>query len=123
MMRKAHVGPTAYINAQTGTLLDSGRMGYQLRRFLETAESYQPRRWAIENISCHRSHEKLNALLRDYSHSNGLPWSVDLKVPCWRPYPLYVNPSDREEMSCVYADLHRRYPEVFRPGLPEAGNG
>ena len=122
MMRNAHVGPTTYINDQTGMLLASDHLDLQLQKFIEQAEGYQPRTWAMENISCFKSAAKLNALFRQYAQQNGRPWTADLKIPHWRPYPIFFHPTDREEMRPVYEDLHHCFPEVFGAELLEKGS-
>jgi glycosyltransferase involved in cell wall biosynthesis len=122
MMHDAHVGPKAYINKDTGVLLTPDRMDLQLQRFLDNAGGFHARAWAIENISCRKSISKVNALLRSHAELAHAPWTTDLKTPYWRPYPIFLNPSDREEMRPVYQDLCARFPEVFEPDLLEKGS-
>lgn len=117
LLKDAHVGPRAYINDQTGMLLEHPRLDRQLMRFLEGAERCRARAWAIDNISCYQSVEKLNALLRQDALASGRPWTTDVKIPCWRPYPVYVNPDDVEELRPVYEWLHGRFPAVFTDQL------
>ncbi len=71
MMHDAHVGSKAYINARTGMLASPHTAASALTRMLERPEELAPRAWAIENISCYRSSEKLNAILRDYCRQLG----------------------------------------------------
>lgn len=122
MMHDAHVGPRAYINGQTGRLLTPQRMDLQLQKFLEEAEGCRSRAWAAENISCFKSAAKLNTLFRKHAEENGESWTADLKTPYWRPYPIFVEPGDREEMRPVYEDLHDRFPEVFGDDLLNKGS-
>jgi glycosyltransferase involved in cell wall biosynthesis len=117
LLKDAHVGPRAYINDQTGMLLEHARLDRQLMRFLETAAQCRARAWAIDNISCYHSIGKLNALLRDDARATGCPWTTDLKVPCWRPYPAYVNPEDAEALRPAYDWLRERFPAVFTDQL------
>jgi hypothetical protein len=122
MMHDAHVGPKAYINNDTGVLLRPDHMEVQLQRFLDNAGSFRARAWATENISCTKSIAKVNALLRSHVEQSGAPWTADLKTPYWRPYPVFLNARDREEMRPVYKDLCERFPEVFGPDLLEKGS-
>jgi glycosyltransferase involved in cell wall biosynthesis len=122
MMRDAHVGPKAYINKDTGVLLTPDRMDVQLQQFLDNAGAFRARAWATENISCAKSIAKINALLRSHAERYGAPWTVDLKTPYWRPYPIFLNARDRDEMRPVYKDLYERFPEVFEPDLLEKGS-
>jgi glycosyltransferase involved in cell wall biosynthesis len=121
MMHNAHVGPKAYINEQTGVLLTTHQMDKQLMEFLDRSEGFRPRAWAIENISCHRSTAKLNELLKAQADAEGRPWTADIKTPYWRPYPIYLRPSDREELRPVYEELHDRFPNMIGTDLPDKG--
>ena len=91
MCRKAHVGSKAYINDQTGVLLDERRIAHGLSAFLERRQEFRPREWAMANITCHQSSAKLNALLRDYSLRTGRPWTADITPLCWRYVPSYLD--------------------------------
>jgi glycosyltransferase involved in cell wall biosynthesis len=122
MMRDAHVGPKAYINDETGVLLTPDRMDLQLQRFLDNAKGFQARAWATQNVSCLSSIAKVNAFFRSQAQERNLPWTTDLRTPYWRPYPIFLNPRDREEMRPVYEDLCGRFPEVFGPDLLEKGS-
>ncbi len=122
MMHDAHVGPKAYINKDTGVLLTRDRMDMQLQRFLDSAGSFRARAWAIENISCAKSIAKVNAFLPSHAEQSGTPWTADLKMPYWRPYPIFLNPRDRDEMRPAYKDLCEHFPEVFGPDLLEKGS-
>jgi glycosyltransferase involved in cell wall biosynthesis len=122
MMHDAHVGPRAYINKETGVLLTPDHMDLQLQRFLDNAAVFRARAWAAENISCLKSIGKVNALFRSHAERHHLPWTAELKTPYWRPYPIFLNPRDREELRPVYEDLCVRFPEVFGPDLLERGS-
>ena len=121
MLRGAHVGPTAYINESTGRLFDGRNLGRQLRDFLEESGSFDARRWATEHISCSASAAKVNAALRDQAGADGRPWTADLKVPCWRPYPVHADPADFEELRPAYERLHATNPGLFDPVPVGAG--
>jgi len=122
MMQNAHVGPKAYINSETGVLLSSDHMDLQLQRFLDNAEGFRAQAWATQNVSCVKSIAKVNALFRTQAQQRNAPWTADLKPPYWRPYPIFLDPRDREEMRPVYEDLCERFPEVFGPDLLEKGS-
>jgi glycosyltransferase involved in cell wall biosynthesis len=122
MMHDAHVGPKAYINDQTGVLLTADRMDRQLQQFLDDAPGLHPRAWAEENISCHRSIAKVNEMFKFHASRLETPWTANLKTPYWRPYPIFLDARDRDEMRPVYRDLCDRFPEVFGPDLLEKGS-
>jgi glycosyltransferase involved in cell wall biosynthesis len=117
MRQDAHVGPRAYINENTGRLLRPGRIAEDLAALLRDAAGFQSREWAMENRSCHQTHAKLNAILRTHALQRGLPWTRDLVLPHWRPYPTFVHASDQQSMRPVYEELHARYPQVFSQDL------
>ncbi len=113
MLRGAHVGPAAYINDRTGRLFDGRKLGYQLREFLERSATFDARGWATEHISCFASTAKVQAALRERAMRDGRPWTTDLKVPCWRPYPVHAHAADRAELRSAYEELHATNPGLF----------
>jgi glycosyltransferase involved in cell wall biosynthesis len=113
MRSDAHVGPLHYINNETGAKLRPGRIAEDLMELLDRAPGLRPREWAIENISCFQTAEKLNADIRDEVIANGGKWSRDIIVPQWRPYPTFINEADRDSQRPAYEELHRLFPNVF----------
>jgi glycosyltransferase involved in cell wall biosynthesis len=89
LFHDARIGSRAWINFRTGRLLRRRGLAAQVRLFVEQAEWYRPRSWALEHISCQRSHEVLNALFRSEAERAGRPWTRDLEpfqndtVPCY----------------------------------------
>lgn len=119
----AHVGPVAYLNEQTGRKLSASRpMHRELMDLLEAAPSLAPRKWAEENVSCHRTLAKLNDSLRTHARESGRPWTQDLVPMCWRPYPMYLHSEHRETLRSLYAELHRQHPQVFPDNLAEVSH-
>jgi len=113
MMGKAHVGSRAYINSQTGVLLRAGTMHTQLNETLDRSASFSPRAWALANIASTRTTEKLNGILCDYSRERGLPWTRDIAPMCWRPDPVYMRVTDKEQLQAAYAALQERHGVVI----------
>jgi len=109
MMQNAHVGSQAYINGQTGTLLHESTLHIQLEEMLDRIAGFSPRAWAMANITCSMATRKLNGILQDHSKNRGWPWTRDIMPMCWRPDPVYVHKSDREEMAYSYDELRERY--------------
>jgi glycosyltransferase involved in cell wall biosynthesis len=116
MMHAAHIGSRAFINPQTGILLRGDTMHTQLGEMVERSASFQPRSWAMANITCHQATRKLNDILRNYCTEAGLPWSRGIVPMCWRPDPAYVNESDDQHMASAYEQLRERH------GVPVAGH-
>ena len=71
LLEGAEVGSAAFINERTGRFLPEHDLAAGLSAFLAAAETYAPRQWAGANISCHRSTEVLNGLLRDHQLAAG----------------------------------------------------
>lgn len=113
MRADARVGPLDYINERTGLRLRPSYLAEDLQKLLDISSTLDPAGWARENVSCFITHEKLNRQLADSARARGLPWTRDLVIPHWRPYPKYVHPEDAEAMRPVYNDLHARFPKVF----------
>jgi glycosyltransferase involved in cell wall biosynthesis len=95
IMKDAHIGAKAYINAGTGILLTEARLARQLEQFVEASSSYRPREWALAHITCRHASTALNRILRDYSERSGYPWTRDIAPLCWRYVPSYLFPADR----------------------------
>ena len=117
MRKDAHVGPLAYINEQTGCRLRPRRMHQDLMALIEASAHLRPRQWATENLACHLSREKLNALLKAGALKNGNPWTQDIVQPQWRPHPTHACSEDRERLRPAYEELHQRFPQVFSASL------
>lgn len=115
MLADAHIGSRAYINPETGVLLDDRNMAKQLLALVRRGPELQPRRWATENVSCHVSIRKWNAFLRQRAAEEGRPWNRDLMPFCWKPYPVYLQPEDRAEVEPTYHQLRAEYPALFGP--------
>jgi len=114
MMRDAHVGSRAYINDATGELFERAGLARSLEAFLERSDGYRPREWAMDNISCHRSSARLNAMLREHSISAGRPWTRDIAPLCWRYVPTYVNAEDEARLAPAVAKLRERHGVIFK---------
>jgi hypothetical protein len=99
LLENAAIGSRAFINEQTGQFLNSSNPGRALSEFIDTADRYHPRQWALENISCHVSSAKLNEILRQSAIARGEAWTRDIAPLCWKPDPYVVNESDRQNLS------------------------
>jgi glycosyltransferase involved in cell wall biosynthesis len=98
MMKDAHVGAKAHINAQTGALVTRGTIHLELSALLERAGDMNARAWATSNISCQKSSELLNRQLRDYCQESGQPWTRDIVPLQWRYVPAYLRDSDQRAL-------------------------
>lgn len=109
MMRNAHIGSRAYINSQTGELLQRKTISSQLSAMIEQSDRYGARNWALDNITCFHSLSNLNGALRRFSLKCNMPWTREIVPFCWRPNPEYINPSDAERMESAYRQLCEKF--------------
>ena len=123
MLSDAHVGPLAYINSETGILLNRRRgLGDQLHAFLKRADSFQPRAWAEKNISAPISTAKLNRMLRENAKVEQRPWTTDIMEPCWRAHPTLKYNPHMDQLRPAYAKLHEEYSQIFPRDLMETSH-
>jgi glycosyltransferase involved in cell wall biosynthesis len=115
LFRNARIGSKAFINEQTGVLLDRERLADELCDFVENADRFRPRSWAMRNISCHVSRIALNARLRRASREEGLDWTRDLLPIRKDLVPSYLSAQTEMEMHPWYEDFFRRYGLLLGP--------
>jgi glycosyltransferase involved in cell wall biosynthesis len=110
LFRGARIGSRSFLNERTGRLLDRGwRLPGQIQRLVEEAERFQPRAWALENISCHQSQRTLNAALREEARREGRPWTRDAAAMRNDVLPGYLSAEVDAEMRPWIDDFARRY--------------
>ncbi len=99
MLQDAGIGSRAFINEQTGRFLDEANLARDLTDFVQSADRYQPRQWAVENISCLHSTRTLNALLKQKALELGQQWTLDIAALQWAPDPKLVHDADRQGLA------------------------
>lgn len=116
----AAVGSRVFINAQTGRLLRRKGLARQLMEFIESADRFSPRAWALENrIDCFGSTEVLNQALKQHALERGEEWTEDIAAHHWRPNPTLIFEADRHRLQPAYDDIQLRF--GFRIGAePQA---
>ena len=119
MLESAEIGSRAFIHPKTGVFLHDHSVAEQLTDLIARAESFSPRQWAEENISCFHSTRLLNAALRQHALDAGGEWTQDVADLCWRPNPALVNPADAERMQPARADVRRHSGLDVGPFLDE----
>lgn len=117
LLEDAFIGSKDYINDRTGVLLPHRNLGQALAEFLRRADQFQPREWAVENVSCHRSLPKVNAMLKAAALAEGQPWTSDLAAFCWRPLATLIQGSDASRLRPACEELATRWPTLFDVGL------
>lgn len=84
-----------YLNAQTGMLVDEHDLPAALLHFQSDWRNYNPRAWALLNISPEKTTEKLAACLSSLARARGEPWSEDPVAKVNAPEVAYFDESDR----------------------------
>jgi glycosyltransferase involved in cell wall biosynthesis len=116
MLADAGIGSRAFINEQTGRFLDERHLARDLTEFVRDADRYRPRAWADANISCYRSTQMLNELLKEKALALGQEWTQDILPMQWAPDPKLVRSEDRARLEGERADIISRY--GLEIGLP-----
>ncbi len=98
VLENAELGSRAFINPMTGRFVRDRYLAADLTDFISHAADYRPRPWAVENISCFKSTQTLNALLREHARADGQEWTRDIMPLCWQPDPWLVRAEDRAAM-------------------------
>jgi hypothetical protein len=109
LLRNAYNGSRTFINEHTGRFLDEKDLAGQLGDFLAHADSYRPAQWADANISCLKSSEKLNEILKRDSLAEGREWTRDLLPLCWQPDARLVRPEDWKSLQAERAAIKERF--------------
>ena len=120
LFRNARIGSKAFINGRTGMLLQRRGLAEQLQRFVETAEEYRPREWALDHISCHVSRRALNRVLQQAARRDDVPWTRDVLPFAKALVPVYLSPTDEAEMTPWYEDFAECYGLLLGPAAARA---
>lgn len=102
-------GSRAFINESTGVFLRESDLGGQLMRFLDTADSFAPRRWALDQISCFNSTATLNGLLKQHAIESGESWTEDIVPVCWCPDVRLARREDALRLATEWAEIRHRF--------------
>jgi glycosyltransferase involved in cell wall biosynthesis len=109
VLDNAVLGSRAFINEQTGRFLNEEALAEQLTDFVANADRYTPRRWALEHISCFKSSERLNEILKKHALATGQTWTRDLAPLTWCPDPCLVNREDAARLADATREFETRY--------------
>jgi len=81
-----------YVNKQTGKLVDEKDLTDTLAWFREHYREFQPRQWAMDNISCLVTTAKLEKLLSETARARGEKWVTPIAVKVNRgSFPRYYD--------------------------------
>ncbi|HEU4475247.1 MAG TPA: glycosyltransferase [Methyloceanibacter sp.] len=108
----ARFGTKAYVNRQTGVLLDPTRdLAAQLRDAVEHHDQFAPAAWARENISARVNCPKLNRVLAAQASHRGEAWTRSIK-PFYRIRFEFIY-YDGDEAEAELADDYQRIRQDF----------
>jgi glycosyltransferase involved in cell wall biosynthesis len=109
VLDNAELGSRAFINEQTGALLHESELAEHLAAFVRAADRITPRPWAEANISCWKSGQRLNAILRDHALARAQAWTRDLAPMQWCPDPQLIRDEDRSWLRDEQRALTERF--------------
>jgi hypothetical protein len=91
-----HIGiDLAWINSRTGLVTERKHLKEALLEMRESFNSFQPRQWAIDNISCHASTRNLENGLKEIAGRRNEPWDTPIRKKVNRPECEYYDESMR----------------------------
>jgi hypothetical protein len=103
---KNHVGGIVEnINEKTGRLVSESNLAIEIEDMLNDLSKYQPRTWALNNISCFASTEKLKDALKAEAVKQGRAWTQDIVVRTNSPELRYYDPSAAEQCIAEHSRL------------------
>lgn len=109
LLEGAVLGSRVFLNDRTGVFLRERDLARGLTRFLEEADRFSPRAWALETISCYKSTKILNDLLRERALARGAVWTTDLAPLQWSPDPRLAREDDRRRLEAERRDILIRF--------------
>jgi glycosyltransferase involved in cell wall biosynthesis len=119
LLQDAVIGSRVFINEQTGRFVDERNLARELIDFVRNADSYQPRAWAEQNISCWRSTQILNDILKQHALKNGQSWTQDIAPLQWSPDPRPARSEDRPRILAERAEIVQRFGWEISPPAVE----
>jgi len=101
-----------HFNSQTGLLIDEKDLGDIILYFRKHWSKYNPRSWAMKNISPDKTIQKLNRMLKKLAHQRGEKWTRDAVTICNEYkgpayYPDETIGRDLPTMSLIIAEFER----------------
>jgi glycosyltransferase involved in cell wall biosynthesis len=109
---------------ETGVIVPEADFTDALERMIRGEGSFHPRRWALQNIACVRSGEKLNEIVKSDAQQRGFPWTEDLAHHKNAPDSRYLRDEDERRLAPFNDDLRRllveraETEEPYQPKVP-----
>lgn len=116
LLKGACIGSACFIQEQTGTFLEEGRLHEELPAFISAARHLTPRRWLLEQGVEHESSTRLlEEHLRSLAVSQGEPWTRGLFAHHWRPDPVIADAGQSREAAQATAQLAKEFGLLLNP--------
>lgn len=113
VLLSSHVGGVRKnVVPETGLLVEEHDLEAAITGLLDTKTMLHPRAWALEHITCFKSSEGLNQILKEHALQSGRPWTKDIACRSNSPDSVYTYPED--------ADRFRPWNEGLKKYLKEA---
>jgi glycosyltransferase involved in cell wall biosynthesis len=101
-----HVGGIVNnIVPETGQLVCESELANTIENMCSNLDSYQPRAWAQNNISCLKSAAYLNEELKCYAEKDGENWTTDIAIRASSPESTYYYRDDIAKFSQLNKQL------------------
>jgi hypothetical protein len=108
-LNDAVLGSRVFINEQTGRFLAERNLADELTDFVRNADGYQPRAWAERHISCWKSTQILNDILKRHALERGEIWTQDIAPLQWSPDPTLARAEDRQRLLAERQAIQERF--------------
>ena len=102
-------GRAVFLNEQTGRFLDEQTLARDLTEFVQNADRYHPRAWAEQHLTCWRSTQILNDIVKQHALQRGQEWTQDLAPLQWSPDPRLAREEDRQRMAVERQEIIQRF--------------
>lgn len=109
VLENAVLGSRAFINEHTGRFLKEDSLAEDLANFVANADRYTPRRWAVDKISCFRSSEWLNGILKAHALAAAQDWTCNIAPLTWCPDPCLADAADAARLADEKRAFEARY--------------
>jgi glycosyltransferase involved in cell wall biosynthesis len=82
---------------ETGLLAGERHLESAIAQLIQSGIS--PREWGLEHISCFKSSERLNLIMKEHALRQGRPWTQDIAFRSNSPESSYASAEDAERLS------------------------
>jgi glycosyltransferase involved in cell wall biosynthesis len=84
----------SYFTAESGSIIDESQLSETLLWYKDNWRSRSARKWAMENISIHKTKEKLDLVIEMQSKIDKLVWTVGSELKINAPEAVYYIPEN-----------------------------